>query len=285
MDQVALQRFRAEVIARRNLPTIPVVLTRIAAVVAGERSSARDLVRLIEHDQALAGKVLRLANSAFFGFSRRVSTIPRAVILLGFSTVRNLAIGVKVWEALTVGMERARVESLWAHAALVAVTAKLLAARLHAGDPEEAFTGGLLHDVGKVVLALHFGSEYWSLVEGASAEGKELEHVEVTRLGVGHAEVGGWLTEAWTLPPLVVATVRGHHQECGPAIEWNTVRAVALANRLVNRTDFNAGQVDAEGQSLIESVRGAGLDMDGWWEVVEQVRGAEDVRLLFEVLA
>src|SRR5213594_728517 len=89
LDRGGRQRFRAEVIGRKNLPTIPAVLSQVLGLVEREDSSTRDLVDLIEHDQALTGKMLRLANSAFFGQSRRVATIPRAVMLLGFSTARS----------------------------------------------------------------------------------------------------------------------------------------------------------------------------------------------------
>src|SRR5439155_517380 len=90
MDEQAMQQFRAEVMARKNLPTIPTVLARILQLADAENTSGKELIAVVEHDQALTGKMLRLANSAFFGQSRRVATIPRAVVLLGFSTVRSL---------------------------------------------------------------------------------------------------------------------------------------------------------------------------------------------------
>src|SRR5437899_9915400 len=108
LDEAGLQRFRAEVIGRKNLPTIPAVLSQVLGLVEREDSSTRELVDLIEHDQALTGKMLRLANSALFGQSRRVATIPRAVMLLGCSTVRNLALGVKVWDTVAHGIPAAR---------------------------------------------------------------------------------------------------------------------------------------------------------------------------------
>src|SRR5207253_2312912 len=155
------------VISRKNLPTIPAVLARVLGLVDREDSSTRDLVDLIEHDQALTGKMLRLANSAFFGQSRRVATIPRAVMLLGFSTVRNLALGVKVWDTIAHGIPPAHLEELWTHAVMVAVASKVLGAKLCAGDPDEAFTAGLLHDVGRLVLAARFKDAYWTAAAGA----------------------------------------------------------------------------------------------------------------------
>ena len=152
MDQQAVQQFRAEVMARKNLPTIPTVLAKILQLVDAETASGKELIAVVERDQALTGKLLRLANSAFFGQSRRVATIPRAVVLLGFSTVRNLALSVKVWETLGAGVARSRLEELWRHAVAVAMATKALATRLRAGDPEEAFTAGLLHDVGRLLL-------------------------------------------------------------------------------------------------------------------------------------
>ncbi len=119
MDEQAMQQFRAEVVARKNLPTIPTVLARILQLADSESASSKELIAVIEHDPALTGKMLRLANSAFFGQSRRVATIPRAVVLLGFSTVRNLALGVKVWDTLGAGIARDRLEELWAHAVAV----------------------------------------------------------------------------------------------------------------------------------------------------------------------
>src|SRR5881397_1110757 len=134
MDEQAMQQFRADVVTRKNLPTLPTVLARILHLAESESASGRELIALIEHDQALTGKMLRLANSAFFGQSRRVSTIPRAVALLGLSTVRNLALGVKVWDTIAHGIPSERLEELWTHAVMVALASKVLAAKLPAGD-------------------------------------------------------------------------------------------------------------------------------------------------------
>ena len=187
LDRGSLQRFRAEVIGQKNLPTIPAVLARVLGLVEREDSSTRDLVDLIEHDQALTGKMLRLANSAFFGQSRRVATIPRAVMLLGFSTVRNLALGVKVWDTIAPSIPSERLRALWSHAVMVAVGSKVLTAKLCAGDPDEAFTAGLLHDVGRLILGARFKDAYWtagaepvrSIVEAA-----RLHHAAPDRPGI-----------------------------------------------------------------------------------------------------
>jgi putative nucleotidyltransferase with HDIG domain len=270
-DLPELRSFRAEVLSRRELPTLPVVLGRILSVVDGERSSTRDLVEVIEHDQALASRVLKLANSALFGCPRTVATIPRAVVLVGFSTVRNLALGAKVWDTLTVGGRQSElVEELWRHSALVAATAKVVAARIPGVDPDASFTAGLLHDVGKLILSLKLGMKYWSLV-GAADNDHAVEDIERERLGVDHAEVGAWLLEAWRLPSPIVGAVGEHHRvPQGP--EWHTTRMIFTADRLVRGTDFAAGELRPLAAEVLEQTAERGITTDTWTQLLGQLR-------------
>jgi len=268
MDEQAVQQFRAEVIARKNLPTLPTVLTKILQLVDGESSNGRDLIAVIERDQALTGKMLRLANSAFFGQSRRVATIPRAVVLLGFTTVRNLALGVKVWDALGAGVSRPRLQELWAHGVAVAVATKSLTARLRAGDPDEAFTAGLLHDVGRLVLAMRFREHYWETAGGAG-EADVLDASESAAFGVDHAEVGAWILEAWSLPATIVDAVRLHHT----ADARTGVPAVlGVADRLVAGTDVARGTVGPTATALLERTADRGITPEIWAETVVVLR-------------
>src|SRR5256712_6375799 len=251
MDEQAMQQFRAEVVARKNLPTIPTVLARILQLADSESTSGKELIAVIEHDQALTGKMLRLANSAFFGQSRRVATIPRAVVLLGFSTVRNLALGVEVWDTLGAGIGRNRLDQLWAHAVAGRVGAQSLTARLPGGQPHQAFTAGVLHDVGRLILAMRFREEYWQCVGGAGEAGA-IERKEAASLGVDHAEVGGWILEAWSLPPPIVEAVRSHHAaDARPGVP----ELLAVADRLVAWTDPSTGPMATQATAPLHQSR------------------------------
>jgi len=275
---------RAEVFSRADLPTIPVVLAQILAVVSGEKSSARDLVEVIEHDQALTSRVLKLANSALFGLSREVSTVPRAVILVGFNTVRNLALGVKVWDALMVGGgQRGMVEALWHHSALVAATAKLVAGRIQGVDPEVGFTSGLLHDVGKLVLSLKLGMRYWTLV-GAAEDCTSGHRIERKQLGLDHAQVGGWLLEAWHLPTPIVTAVRDHHKgPSGDRSKWSQAHLIGVADQLVNGTDFATGNQDPVAAACLERTAAHGFTAESWVEVFPLLKSeADTVSALFK---
>ena len=152
-------------------------------------------------------------------------------MLLGFSTVRNLALGVKVWDTIAPSIPSERLRALWSHAVMVAVGSKVLTAKLCAGDPDEAFTAGLLHDVGRLILGARFKDAYWT----AGAEPvRSIVDVEQAAFGVQHAEVGGWLLEAWGLPPSIVEAARLHH--AAPDRPGITA-LVGATNRLVAATD------------------------------------------------
>jgi putative nucleotidyltransferase with HDIG domain len=266
-----LARLRAEIVNARDVPTIPVLLLRILRVVDGEGTSAKDLVELMQRDQALAGRVLRLANSGFFACSRQVSTLPRAVMLLGFSTVKNLALGIKIWETLA-SNGGPGIATLWEHSALVGAAARLIAQRTRTADADECFTAGLLHDIGRVMLRMKFAAVYDRL---ASIGGDAPLFVrERDAFGVDHAQVGSWLAEAWALPTPIVDAARDHHAELVPGAPLSGPVIVNLADRLVHWTDAESGALAAEAEAVLGSVPGLGFA--GCVEIAAQLQGQKD---------
>ncbi len=269
MNQQEVQFFRAEVIARKDLPTIPIVLTRILTLCDRIDANCRELVSVIEDDQALTAKILRLANSAFFGQSRRVATIPRAVILLGLSTVRNLTLSVKVWDALGKGVARARLEILWTHAVTCAMASKAVAARLRTADPDETFTAALLHDVGRLVLAMRFRDEYWKTTGVAEADPIDVRERDV--FGVDHPEVGAWMLEAWALPPTIVEAVRRHHEE---PVRLTGAGIVGVTDRLLAGSDLEEGTIGPQAAEILERTSEDGLTRKVWEATLVQLQAS-----------
>jgi putative nucleotidyltransferase with HDIG domain len=266
-----LARLRAEIVNARDVPTIPVLLLRILRIVDGERASAKDLVELMQRDQALAGRVLRLANSGFFACAREVATLSRAVMLLGFATVKNLALGVKIWETLGARGGPGLAE-LWEHSALVGAAARLIAQRTRGADPEEVFTAGLLHDIGKVILRIRFAAVYDRL----AIQGGETPLVvrEREAFGVDHAQAGAWLGEAWSLPSVIVEAAGAHHDELTAETALSAPVIVNLANRLVHWTDLDQGVLAPEAEAVLGGT--AGLSFGAWVEIAVQLQGQKD---------
>ncbi|RUM87253.1 MAG: HD family phosphohydrolase, partial [Thermodesulfatator sp.] len=166
---------------------------------------APQIAAVIEKDQVLTGKVLRLVNSAFYGFPRRISTVANAIVLLGFNVIRTLVLTASIFE-----MMQSRDVALWEHSLGVAATSGVLSKHLKIEQPEEVATAGLLHDLGKVVIRASL-SEDWPTIQEKIAEGKSPQEAEREVLHIDHAEIGGYLLDRWNLPERLVEPVAYHH--------------------------------------------------------------------------
>jgi putative nucleotidyltransferase with HDIG domain len=191
-----------------DLPTLPHVVQRLAAMIGRPTVSTEEIGAIIEKDQVLAAKVLRLANSPFYGFPSRIGSVAHAVIVLGFNVVKGLTLCAS---ALSI-MKDAGMDQLWRHSLGVAITANLLAARLEIKNPEELFVAGLLHDIGKVVLYVKWPEVGSSIKDAAKAGGdRSLFELEQELLGLSHADIGGCLANAWNLPVTLREPILYHH--------------------------------------------------------------------------
>ncbi|MEO7720203.1 MAG: HDOD domain-containing protein [Capsulimonas sp.] len=197
----------------KDLPSLPDVAVKVARTIDHPNAGAIDVARVLSRDQGLTARVLRLANSVFYGATRRISTVSDAIVLLGMRTVRNLAMASSVEEVL--GREvpgySMRRGDLWRHSCACANAAQSLAATIHYPVPEEAFVAGLLHDVGKVLLSVHMQAEFTHVLKLTEDEDISFMVAEQRTLGFDHAEVGACVLERWNLPNPLVQAVRYHH--------------------------------------------------------------------------
>jgi len=195
-----------------NIPTLPAIMTRLLDAVEDEGTSAEDLTAILERDMAISARVLRLANSAFYGLRHRVDTIRRAVVVVGFQAVRMLALATSVFDALSRHRQFAfDPEEFWMHSLGTAKAAQLLAKRIPGKEsPESCFTAGLLLNIGKYCMALALKEQYAALVRQAEKDGRRLCEVETEALRTTHAEVGQWLAEKWRLPEMFAAVLGNH---------------------------------------------------------------------------
>lgn len=264
----AQERFYRELMAVDRLPSAPEIAQRLLVAINREDAHTRHLTALIVRDQSLSARLLRLANSAFFSIRTRVTSIQHATTLLGFARVRDLALGLSVWGALESKSPEARRwrRVLWSHTSLVAATAKTLAERT-GSDANTAFTAGLLHDVGKLVLGIRLGDSYWSLLDEAAGDGREGAELEAEAFGCHHATVGGWLLQLWALPPALVDAVALHHEPLAADCGLDLPAVVAVANRLVNATDPASGVARNQVLDEIRAFAPGLLSADTWPEM------------------
>lgn len=261
----ALERFRESLMAVQTLPAAPDIIRGIIVMTDRDDANIQSLATLVERDPSLAARILGLANSSFVTPRRRIATVAQAVVLLGFSQVRDIVLGVSLWGDLAAkaGLSEERQQALWQHSLLVAGAAKRLAE--HVGqDGGQSFTAGLIHDIGKLVLGLRLGESYWAMVDDAAERGLSLAVVERDAFGCDHGMVGAWLLELWSLPPALVPPVARHHAALDLHPAAGTVAAVAVADRLVLASASNDTGVLAHALGQVQGFAPQWLTLEQW---------------------
>jgi putative nucleotidyltransferase with HDIG domain len=249
----ALTRFK-------DLPTLPDVVARVMQIVSNPLTTAEDLNQVISLDQALTFKVLRLANSAYYGFPREITHITQAVTILGFNTIRNLALSVSVHRMLFADRDKGlfNYRDFWKHCVAVGVCARILCRRLGYKSEENAFTAGLLHDIGKSLLERLDHAGLLSAIEASRERGQALWRMEQERLGVDHAAIGAHLAEIWNLPAELRLAIERQHSPAVDGPPDPLVAAVHAANQICRQLelgsdgDFGPTDVDPEVAALLQ---------------------------------
>ncbi len=274
----------------QDLPPLPAVITRVMQTVNSPTTSAADLNRLISSDPALSAKILRLVNSSYYGFPRKITTITHAIVILGFNTLRNLSTSVGIYRTFenhstSCSLNRTM---FWAHSMACACGASVIAKRKNAPSKtvEEVFVGGLLHDIGKLFLDNFFPLQYSVTLKLAKAARISIWDAEKTALGVGHVLVGRRISEKWNLPPTLTAMIALHHQPAYAKEYFEIVAIVHAADYLARRLKVGNGGDDLVG-TLAPEVEQWLAFTPAVWERLEQDTNAkfEESREFLQILS
>ncbi len=227
-----------------DIPSFPQVILRLAEVAEDPNSSSADLAEVMDKDQALSAKVLKLVNSAFYSLPRPVSSLRHAITLVGFNSVRSLAISVSVRSAFPGDDDAAAQQSFWEHSLTVACATRYLGELNRLPYKDDLFTAGLMHDIGVLVSRRYLAAEVKEADLLVTNTGVSSIVAERQVIGVEHTLLGAWLAEHWRLPPLLHAAIRDHHEAMDPnSIQMasldadlrKVVELVALGDDLANR--------------------------------------------------
>ena len=227
-----------------NLPTLPVVVLQLQKLMHNPKSNIKQIASIVGKDQALTSKTIRLVNSAYYGLMNRVSSINQAIVILGLNTLNNLIIGlsvVKMFEKIeNIGFDH---EAFWNHSFGTALLSKGIAVELKYKELEDCFIGGLLHDLGRLVMEQYMHSDFMKAYIASKEAGTALIMEEQAVFGASHADIGVFLARKWHIPDALIAAIHYHHSLSGIPTTFlkhkKLIGIVAKANQLANK--FNIG--------------------------------------------
>jgi putative nucleotidyltransferase with HDIG domain len=227
------QQIRKKIFRIERLGAMPQVLWRLIDALGDDKTSATSLENIIEGDPALTSRILSVANSAYYGLPNRITTISRAIVIMGFQEIQIIALGVGLAEVFDAKKIPANMdgEGLWLHCLAVAMTARELAEKAKYTIPSEIMVAGLLHDLGKLVLVTHLADDYKPVLD-MTDQGTPYFKAEES-FGLRHDTLGYWLARRWSLPGIHEAAIRDHHRLQTDDPHFHSTCFVTLADDLV----------------------------------------------------
>jgi HD-like signal output (HDOD) protein len=203
-----------------QLPSIPIVMSEVLNAVDNDNISTKAIASIIEKDQSLTAKVLRVANSPFYGFSRRIATIDLAIVIMGLNTIKEIVLSLLV-KRLIVKTKNSifDIKSFWNYSLFCGAASRVLARKMEYRLVGEAFVAGLMHDVGYLIMAELFPREFMAIRKLQSQKINSLYDFEYEVIGNSHTELGEWFADKWSLPPKICNAILYHHSTYDKVLE------------------------------------------------------------------
>ena len=233
----------------KNIPSLPEIITKSIEIMQDENTSAETLARLISNDIGLTARVLKLVNSAYYGFPKQISTIKQAITILGFTTIKGLIISASVFKMFSYNSNNSsfNYKRFWKHSIITASTARQLAQYVEIKKIEDIFSAAFLHNIGKIILA-HYDKENYAKINKHNPK-NEIEQMkyEEEYCGLNHCEIGNIIAYSWNLPEIFCEIITNHHSyknSLNYSVECAVVSlASEIANSIENNTEFNIDNI------------------------------------------
>lgn len=243
------QPINYETIVRKvsDLPSLPDVVDKIVEKLGLPNTSAQEIASIIAYDPGLTSKFIRIVNSAAYGFQRQISSVQHAIMIIGFTQVRGVVLSAGIFKMFGKkaghGLDH---NAFWQHCTRTAIASRVMANKWNIPYAEDAFSAGLLHDIGKMTLDTYFGPQYAKTIHeakrmGLLAHGEDFASLEQELLSIDHAELGYMLAQRWRMPTTLSQVIRYHHKPEQAEEAQQLVYVVALANAFSKLIQYHAG--------------------------------------------
>ena len=216
-----------------DLSTIPTLMAKIVRVLNDTESEGRELLKLISHDHSLAEKVVRVANSSFFGHSGEVRDINQAIMLLGYDRIKSISLGMTVLEIFPTNKSY-NLLNLWSHSYEIALFSQAFSELICMTCPRECFLVGLLHDIGRIIFLKMDKQKFLDIDPKQMVSTKEVEF-----FGCTHADAGAWFAEMNNMPAEIVSAIKFHHEPSKAKEYKDIVSIISLAEAISHRYSRN----------------------------------------------
>jgi HD-like signal output (HDOD) protein len=226
----------------KKIRTLPHIVTRLVQLVNDEQSTLQDFEAVIRLDPALVARLLTLVNSSYFGLTRKVDSISRAVALLGMKNLHNIAVTDAIQGMLrsSCGSTEFSPQRLWLHSAASGICCKMIAERIFALNGDDAYLCGILHDIGLIVELEAEQETFLQVIEQLTPDGPSIIEVEHQLFDTDHGHIGYTLAKEWRIPTAIAEAIRDHHRENGQIVPNSPTGILQMSEYIIQQLHFPA---------------------------------------------
>jgi len=266
-----IEELQDKIKAIANLPTLPHIASKLMKIINSPSASADAVASIVAQDVSLSAKVLRLANSAFYGIPKSVNTLKSAIVVLGFKILHTMVLSLTVFDMFGKDDGKSLIfdrDAFWQHSLKCATIARLLARvrqRSIPLDPDEAFCAGLLHDIGKVVMEQYLHADFHKALVYARAHRISSFEAEKHVLGYTHCDVASWLTTSWSLPDEILQPLVSHHEPDLAQSSGDSVMLCHIADCLSHAKD------EFDERELLPQIKTLGITPQNLTDIIQKI--------------